>query len=162
MGCIYGLTIWASPETSTGCALLVLRQVKISNKTTSSKPRSKLKGDTLKKWESTLNLRVRAHGYDVELIMKASCNDSYPFGINSSCIYDWFPCDHGSDHDILLWFNFSNNVEHLSSTSQRSSSDSIMFHLPELTPLVSRGYHTFALHLMNFDGAIPFPVITTP
>ena len=35
---------------------------KNSNKTTSSKPRSELKGDTLKKWESTLNLRVHAHG----------------------------------------------------------------------------------------------------
>src|SRR4051812_34123878 len=52
--------------------------------------------------------------------MKASCNDSYLLGINYSCIYDWVPCDHGSDHDILLWFNFSNNVEHLSSTSQQS------------------------------------------
>ena len=86
------------------------------------------------KWESTLNLCVRAHGYDVELIMKSSCNDNYPLGINSSCTYDWVPCDHGSDHDILLWFHLSNNMVHLSSTSQRSSSGSIMFHLRELTP----------------------------
>ena len=50
---------------------------KNSNKTTSSEPRSELKGDTLKKWESTLNLCVHAHGYDVELIMKAPCNDNY-------------------------------------------------------------------------------------
>ena len=32
----------------------------------------------MKKWESTLNLRVHAHGYDVELIMKAPSNDYYP------------------------------------------------------------------------------------
>ena len=60
-----------------------------------------MKGYALKKWESTLNLCVHAHGYDVELIRKASYNDDYPLGINSSCIYDWVPCDHGSDHDIL-------------------------------------------------------------
>src|SRR3954470_12155945 len=134
MGCIYALTIWASPETSTGCALLVLRQVKISNKTTSTKPRSELKGDTLKKWESTLNLRVHAHGNDVQLIMKAPCNDNHPLRINSSCTCDWVPCDHGSDHDVLLRFHFANNVEHLSSTSQRSSSASIVFYLRVITP----------------------------
>src|SRR3954470_7102355 len=53
---------------------------KNSNKKTSSKPRSGLKGDALKKWESTLNLCVHAHGYDVELLMKAPCNDNYPLG----------------------------------------------------------------------------------
>ena len=61
-----------------------------------------MKGYTLMKWESTLNLCVHAHGYDVELIMKAPCNDNYPLGINSPCIYVWVPCDHGSDHDIPL------------------------------------------------------------
>src|SRR4051812_39356175 len=65
--------------------------------------------------------------------MKAPCNDDYPLGINSSCTYDWVPCDHGSDHDVLLRFHFTNNMEHLSSTSQRSISDSIMLHLRELT-----------------------------
>ena len=79
----------------------------ISNKTTSSKQRSELKVDTLKKWESTLNLCVHAHGYDVELIMKASCNENYLRGINSSCNYVWVPCDHGSDHDVQLWFPFA-------------------------------------------------------
>ena len=29
-----------------------------------------MKGNALNKWESTLNLCVHAHGYDVELIMK--------------------------------------------------------------------------------------------
>src|SRR4051812_33084263 len=69
--------------------------------------------------------------------MKAPCNGNYPLGINCSCIYDWVPCDHASDHDVLLRFHFANNVEHLSSTSQRSSSDFIMFHLRELTPGIS-------------------------
>src|SRR3954462_14511573 len=122
---------------------------KNSNQTTSSKPRSELKGDTFMKWESTLNLRVHAHGYDVVLIMKAPCNDNYPLGINSSCTYDWVPCDHGSDHDVLLRFHFTNNMEQLSSTSQRSSSDSIVFHLRELTTLVSRRYCRIAPPLIN-------------
>ena len=47
-----------------------------------------MKGYAFKKWESTLNLCVHAHGYDVELIMKASYNDDYPLGINSFCVYD--------------------------------------------------------------------------
>ena len=38
----------------------------------------------LKKWESTQNLRVHAHGYYLELIIRASCKDNYPRGINSS------------------------------------------------------------------------------
>src|SRR3954465_2848858 len=92
--------------------------------TTSSKSRSGLKGITLEKWESTLNLCVHAHGYDVELLMKASCNDSYFLGINYSCYYDWFPWDHGTGHDILILLHLSNIMEHLSSTSQRSSSTS--------------------------------------
>ena len=66
--------------------------------------------------------------------MKVPCNDKYPLGKNSSCTYDWAPCYHGSDHDVLLWFQFSNNMGHLSSTSQRSSSGSTMFHLWELAP----------------------------
>ena len=60
--------------------------------------------------------------------------ENYLLSINSSCIYDWVPCDHGSGHDIPLWFHLSNNVEHWSSISQRSSSTSIVFHLQELTP----------------------------
>ena len=104
-----------------------------------------MKGIPLNKWESTLNLCVHAHGYDVELIMKASCNNNYPLGVNSSCIYDWFPCDHGSDDDVLLWFQFSNNMGHLSSTSQR-------FYLvppSRINPLVSRRYCGIAPPLMN-------------
>ena len=102
MGCIYALTIWVNPETSTRQTLLVLHQIKIPTRQLHRKARSEMKGIALKKWESTLNLCVHAHGYDVELIMKAPCNDNYPLGINPSCTYDWFPCDHGSNHDILL------------------------------------------------------------
>ena len=43
-----------------------------------------MKAITLKKWKSTLNLRVHAHGYYVELIMKASRKDNYPLGMNSA------------------------------------------------------------------------------
>src|SRR4051812_39372825 len=124
MGGIYTSIILVNPETSTGHTLLVLRQILIQHNNF-IEIKKWMKGNALKKWESTLNLCVHAHGYDVELIMKASCNDNYPLGITSSCTYDWVPCDHGSDHDILLWFIFSNNVKHLCSTSQRSSSTSI-------------------------------------
>src|SRR3954468_5822947 len=140
MGGIYTSIVCVNPGNFYGSYSTGVTPDKNSNKTTSSKPRSELKGDTLKKWESTLDLCVHAHGYDVELIMKAPCNDKYPLGKNSSCTYDWVPCDHGSDHDVLIRFHFANNVEHLSSTSQRSRSDSILFHLRELTPLVSRRY----------------------
>src|SRR4051812_12447118 len=124
MGGIYTSFICVNPETSTGHTLLVLRQTMIQHNNFIEIEKW-MKGNALKKWESTLNLCVHAHGYDVELIMKASCNDNYLLGIGSSCIYYWVPCDHGSDHDILLWLHLSNNVEHLSSTSQRSSSGSI-------------------------------------
>ena len=36
-----------------------------------------MKGYALKKWESTLNLCVHAHGQDVDHIMEASCNNNY-------------------------------------------------------------------------------------
>ena len=84
-----------------GHTLLALRQIKFQHKNFIEIEKW-MKGNALKKWESTLNLCVHAHGYDVELIMKASCNDNYLLGINSSCIYDWVPCDHGFDHDVLL------------------------------------------------------------
>jgi len=84
-----------------------------------------LKGIALKKWESTLNLRVHAHGYYVELIMRASCKGNYPLGINSAA-------------PMILHSTF------------------------EYYLLVPGGYHTFALHLMNFDETIHLPVITIP
>ena len=51
-----------------------------------------MKSYTLKKWESTLDLCVHAHGYDVELIMKTSCKNDYPLGINLSYVYDLSFC----------------------------------------------------------------------
>jgi hypothetical protein len=40
-----------------------------------------MKGYALKKWESTLNLYVHAHGNNVDPIMEAPCNNSYPLDI---------------------------------------------------------------------------------
>ena len=37
-----------------------------------------MKGYALKKWESTLNSCVHAHGPDVELIMEATRKNDYP------------------------------------------------------------------------------------
>ena len=96
------------------------------------------------------------------LIMEASCNDNYPLGINSSCIYDWVPCDHGSGHDVLPWFHFVNNMEHWSSTSQRSSSDSIMFHLRELPPWYLEDIIPLNYILWILMNQYLFPVVTTP
>ena len=58
-----------------------------------------MEGYTLKKWESTLNLCVHAHGHDVDPIMEASCNSNYFLDMISSSIcvlillQSWFrPC----------------------------------------------------------------------
>ena len=99
MGDIYSSIICVNSKTSTGHTLLVLRQIKFQQDNF-IETKKWMKGNALKKWESTLNLCVHAHGYDVELIMKAPCNDNYPLGRNSSYNYVWVPCDHGSDHDI--------------------------------------------------------------
>src|ERR1041385_153794 len=65
-----------------------------------------MKGYALKKWDSTLNLCVHAHGYYVELIMKASGKSNYPLGINSAApmilhstfeYYPWYL------EDIIPW-----------------------------------------------------------
>ena len=76
MGGIYTSIIGVNPETSTGHALLVLRQILIQHNNF-IKIEKWMKGNALEKWESTLNLCVHAHGYYVELIMKASCNADY-------------------------------------------------------------------------------------
>ena len=101
MGGTYTSIICVNPETSTGHALLVLRQILIQHNKFIEIEKW-MKGNALKKWESTLDLCVHAHGYDVKLILKVPGNDDCPLGINSSCTYDWVPCDHGSDHDVLL------------------------------------------------------------
>ena len=60
-----------------------------------------MEGYTLKKWESTMNLCVHAHGHDVDPIMEASCDNNYSFGISSSYIWDLAFCNRGSDHVLL-------------------------------------------------------------
>ena len=74
-----------------------------------------LKGYALKKWESTLDLCVHAHGYDVQLVMKASCEDNYPLWCKFFCTYDppfhlrvlplWYLEDIIPLHYILMIFD---------------------------------------------------------
>ena len=52
----------------------------------------------LRKWESTLNLCVHAHGHDVDPIMEASCNNNYFLDIISFGICELIICNRGSDH----------------------------------------------------------------
>ena len=61
-----------------------------------------MKGYALKKWESTLNLCVYAHGPDVELIMEAARKNNYFLGTSSSCIHEFILCNRGSDHIFSL------------------------------------------------------------
>ena len=57
-----------------------------------------MEGYALKKWESTWNLCVHAHGHDVDPIMEASLKINYSLGISSSYIWDRVFCNHGSGH----------------------------------------------------------------
>ena len=66
-----------------GHTQLVLRQIKFQHDKFIETEKW-MKDYALEKWESTLNLCVHSHGYDVELIMKASRNDNYPLRISSS------------------------------------------------------------------------------
>ena len=61
-----------------------------------------MEGYALRKWESTLNLCVHAHGHDVDPIMEASCNNNYFLDIISSGICELILCNHGSDHIFYL------------------------------------------------------------
>ena len=61
-----------------------------------------MKGYALRKWESTLNLCVHAHGHDVDPIMEASCNNNYFLDIISSGICELILCNRGSDHIFSL------------------------------------------------------------
>ena len=65
-----------------------------------------MKGYALKKWESTLNLCVHAHGHDVDPI-EASCNNNYFLDILSFGIGELILCNRGSDHlfssDPISW-----------------------------------------------------------
>ena len=57
------------PETSMGHTLLVLCHILIQHNNF-IKIEKRMKGNALKKWESTLNLCVHAHGYNVDLSCK--------------------------------------------------------------------------------------------
>ena len=89
--------IRVNPRVLMSLTLLVLRQINLlyfnffENK-------EWMKGYALKKWESTLNLCVHAHGPDVELIMEVAHKNNYFFGTSSSCIYELILCNRGSDH----------------------------------------------------------------
>ena len=61
-----------------------------------------MRGYALTKCESTLNLCVHAHGYDVELIMEAARENNYPLVVSSSCIRGLIIYDCGSDHNFFL------------------------------------------------------------
>ena len=63
-----------------------------------SKYERRMEGYALKKWESTLNLCVHAHGHDVDPIMEASYNNSYFPGIICFCIGELILCNRASDH----------------------------------------------------------------
>ena len=76
-----GHELVVNPEISMSHTLLALRQIKFHHDNFIESEKW-MKGYALKKWESTLNLCVHAHGYDVELIMKPSCRDKYSLGIN--------------------------------------------------------------------------------
>ena len=77
-----------------------------------------MKGYALKKWESTLNLCVHAHGHDVDPILEASCNNNYfhdliSFGIGELILYNhgpehmffFDPISRASLSTCLLWIN---------------------------------------------------------
>ena len=64
--------ICVNPKDFTGQTYLVLHRVKLSTTNVIFELREVNEGYALKKWESTLNLCVHAHGHDVDLIIKAS------------------------------------------------------------------------------------------
>ena len=74
-----------------------------------------MEGYALKKWESTLNLCVHAHGHDVDPIMEASCNNNYCLDIISSGICELILCNRGSNHDCSPLILFLERVKYLPS-----------------------------------------------
>ena len=60
-----------------------------------------MEGYALKKWESTLNLCVHAHGHDVDPIIEASYNNNFFLDIISLGIGELILCNRGSDHVLL-------------------------------------------------------------
>src|SRR3954465_10739227 len=77
--------------------------------------------------------------------MKVSCKDNYLLGINSSCIYDWSL----AIVVLTMMFSFDSTSQTTWNTCLLQVKDPIMFHLRELTPLVSRRYCGIAPPLVN-------------
>ena len=69
--------IRVNPRVLTSLTLLVLRQINLLHYNFFENEEL-MKGYALKKWESTLNPCVHAHGPDVELIMEAARKNDYP------------------------------------------------------------------------------------
>ena len=72
-----------------------------------------MEGYALKKWESTLNLCVHAHGHDVDPIMEASSNNNYFRDIVSFGIGEFILCNRGSDHEYSSLIPFLKQVKPL-------------------------------------------------
>ena len=113
----------------------------------------------LQKWEANirlcieevgvdLELCVHAHGHDVDPIMEASCNNNDFLDNYHLVSVNWSFATVVPTMIVLLWSHFSDKLKHFSSTDQYVCPTSIMIYLRVL-PLVSRGYHAIALHLMK-------------
>ena len=98
-----------------------------------------MQGYALRKWESTLNLCVHAHGHDVDPIMEASCNNNYFLDIISFGICESILCKRGSDH-IFFLIPFLGQVRVLAFCRSKRLPH-LYFDLPScITPMVSRAY----------------------
>ena len=97
-----------------------------------------MKGYALKKWESTLNLCVHAHGHDVDPIMEASCNNNYFLDIISFGIGEVDPLQLWFWPYVLLWSHFSGKFKHLSSMDQYTSPTFTLIYRRVLHPGISR------------------------
>ena len=102
-----------------------------------------MEGYALKKWESTLNLCVHAHGHDVDPIMEASCNNNYFLDIISFGISELILCNCGFDHmfflDPISWASISTYPLQSNTPVQP-----LLWFVVEYYPLVSRDYHATA------------------
>ena len=98
-----------------------------------------MEGYALRKWESTLNLCVHAHGHNVDPIMEASCN--YFLDIISFGIGELIPCNRGSDHDCSSLIPFLGQVKTIVFYGSIHQSNLYFDLVSSITPLVSRDYH---------------------
>ena len=117
--------------------LLVLHQINLSHYKFFENEEW-MKGYALKKWESTLNLCVHAHGPNVELVMEASCDNNNPLVISSSGNYVCSFATVVLTMIVPLWFHFSDKLKHLSSADQCIFATSILTFLRVLPSGISR------------------------